>query len=107
MLMYDGWLIISLSAWGKMTGCQSFAWLLFPFGHQQPNLSTWFHTHFFSFLFCRVTFQVTKVVTLLTIKSFIASRIFLFCFLGVNDFGFRLMLQATCSALQIKGRVSQ
>ena len=71
MLMYDGWLIISLSAWGKMTGCQSSAllwlYLLFPFGHQQPNstqpnLSTCF-THtltFFSFLLCRVTFQVTK-----------------------------------------------
>lgn len=29
MLMYDGWLIISLSAWGKMTGCQSSALLCF------------------------------------------------------------------------------
>ena len=52
MLMYDGWLIISLSAWGKMTGCQSFCFTLLAFplwsSTTQPNLSTCFtHTLFF------------------------------------------------------------
>ena len=53
MLMYDGWLIISLSAWGKMTGCQSSALLCFgftcfsPLVINNPNLSTCF-THTFS-----------------------------------------------------------